>query len=75
MTARHIPTAPALAAVTALAQVLRETGGKSLYAHVKHDGTARIVVEDDRRTVGFAVLATREMGCDEWVRVDGDEGG
>ena len=73
MAERHIPTAPALAAVTALAQVLRETGGQQLYVHVKHDGTARIVVEDGRRTVGSAVLATVETGSEAWQRVDGGE--
>lgn len=39
-----IPTAPALAAVTALAQVLRETGGGVIYATVRVGGKGRLVV-------------------------------
>ena len=68
---RHIPTAPALVAVTALAEIIRAVGGKHLYVEVKHDGTARIVIEDSVRTVARAVLATKETGSEEWVRVDG----
>lgn len=67
----NIPSTQAIAAVTALAQVLRDVGGRYLYVEVKHDGTARIVVEDDARTAASAVLATVETGSDVWQRVDG----
>jgi hypothetical protein len=66
----RIPTAPALAAVTAPAEVLRATGGERVYVEARREGRARILVEDARaRVIAKAWLAQSS----EWSRIDEEE--
>jgi hypothetical protein len=65
-----LPTATALTAVTALADVLRVAGGAVCYATVHESGRGRIVVLRGNEGLGSAEFVLREG---TWLRVERGE--
>jgi hypothetical protein len=67
VTARSIPTATALVAITALAEVLREVGGGVVYATVQARGKGRLVVMTGLDPLGQVEFV---RAGDAWVLVE-----